>query len=180
MDVIDEVKKDHEMIKELLADVDKAIGEARTEKFQSLVRLLAVHETAEQEIVHPLAKPKHGEMVDERLAEEKHAEETLAEMEKLDPADHQFEAKFSKLRAAVLKHAEHEEEEEHPKIRAEVEQDTLKSLVAVFRAAENTAPTRPHPHSPTSAAGNLMVGPVVAIVDRTRDAVREAMKKLSA
>jgi hypothetical protein len=67
------------------------------------------------------------------------------------------------------------ETEEHPRIRAAVDAERLRKLAPVYRVAESTAPTRPHPYGPTSALGNLAVGPVVAIMDRARDAIREAM-----
>jgi hypothetical protein len=77
------------------------------------------------------------------------------------------------MRLDVLAHAEREELEEHPRIRATVEAASLEVLAPAFRAAEATAPTRPHPSSPTSPIGNLAVGPVVAVVDRARDTIRD-------
>ena len=46
----------------------------------------------------------------------------------------------------------------------------------MFRSAENTAPTHAHSMSPESATGNIAVGPFVAIADRARDAIRNAMR----
>lgn len=42
------------------------------------------------------------------------------------------------------------------------------------KAAEAMAPTRPHP-GVESAAENVALGPVAALMDRTKDAVRKAM-----
>ncbi|MFI6336404.1 hypothetical protein [Streptomyces sp. NPDC050535] len=47
---------------------------------------------------------------------------------------------------------------------------------AMARAAEAMAPTRPHPGTESGAA-NTALGPVAALVDRTRDAVRRATGK---
>jgi hemerythrin superfamily protein len=180
-DVIDEVLKDHEEIKKLFAKVESASGKAKEEAFQDLVHKLIVHETAEQEIVHPLLKKGDDESVaEERLAEEKEGEEMLAKLEDMGVDDPKFETTFAQLKADVLDHAEMEEHQEHPRIRASHDADRLKKLGSVFEAAEKIAPTRPHPMGPTSATGNVVVGPFVAIVDRTRDVVRDAMKKLSA
>ncbi|MFI9772602.1 hypothetical protein ACIHJG_38045 [Streptomyces sp. NPDC052415] len=49
-------------------------------------------------------------------------------------------------------------------------------LAAAVRAAEAMAPTRPHPEVET-AAKNAAVGPVAALIDRIRDAVRKTMGK---
>ena len=180
-DLIDEVLKDHNEIKELFTQVGQTTGQARRDAFEDLVRKLAVHETAEQEVVHPLAKAaKAGQVVEDRLTEEKEGERILKELEKVGPEDPSFLELFEQLKADVLQHASFEETEEHPKIRSEVKADQLERLAPVYRAAEAAAPTRPHPSSPTSAAGNLAIGPVVAIIDRARDAVRDAMHKMSA
>ncbi len=53
------------------------------------------------------------------------------------------------------------------------------ALAATARAvklAEAVAPAHPHP-GVESAAANLALGPVAALVDRTKDAVRKAMGK---
>ena len=180
-DVIDEVLEDHDEIKRLLAGVEALQGEQKRDAFEDLVRKLAVHETAEQEVVHPLLRDAGGEAIlQERLSEEKEGEKMLSALLKMGTDDPLFDRTFKSLRAAVLDHADFEQEQEHPKIRETIDAERLRTLAKVFRAAEATAPTRPHPLGPTSAAGNLAVGPVVAIMDRARDAVRDAMHKLSA
>jgi hypothetical protein len=45
----------------------------------------------------------------------------------------------------------------------------------VFMLVEQLAPTHAHRHAPESALGNLLVGPFVSIVDRTRDAIRDML-----
>jgi hemerythrin superfamily protein len=180
-DLLDEVLEDHDEIKKLFAKVEASTGDAKRDAFEDLVRKLAVHETAEQEVVHPLLRNAGGEeIVEKRLTEEKEGEKMLAELLKMGTGDPTFDRTFATLRGAVLEHADHEQEQEHPKIREKVDEERLRKLAKVFRTAELAAPTRPHPLGPTSAAGNLAVGPVVAIMDRARDAVREAMHKLSA
>ena len=52
-------------------------------------------------------------------------------------------------------------------------------LVAAVRAAEATAPTRPHPGVETATA-NLLLGPPAAIMDRARDLIRGAKRKKAA
>jgi hypothetical protein len=44
------------------------------------------------------------------------------------------------------------------------------------RAAEAIAPTRPHP-GVQSAKANLLLGPPSAIMDRTRDLIRSALRR---
>ena len=45
-----------------------------------------------------------------------------------------------------------------------------------FQLAEAMAPTHAHRMAPESAIGNLLVGPFVSMVDRVRDAIRDATR----
>ncbi|MDH6485612.1 hypothetical protein M2157_001611 [Streptomyces sp. SAI-127] len=61
-------------------------------------------------------------------------------------------------------------------IRRHADHARLASMATALKAAEAMAPTHPHPGT-ESAARNMVLGPVAALVDRTRDAVRRAMGK---
>lgn len=52
-DVVDFLVSQHQQIKAMFAETLAASGKAREKAFVELRRLLAVHETAEEEIVHP-------------------------------------------------------------------------------------------------------------------------------
>ncbi|MGH9182387.1 MAG: hemerythrin domain-containing protein [Acidimicrobiales bacterium] len=165
----------------MFSEAQSARGEEqKDEAFRHRARKLLVHETAEQEVVHPLAKSATGadSVVEERLEEESKGESVLSELERLGVGHERFDAQLEELREEVYEHAEAEEEDEHPRIDQAVGGDRLVQLAPVYRAAESAAPTHPHPHGPTSAAGNLAVGPAVAVVDRARDAIRAANGKV--
>ncbi|MDH6565281.1 hypothetical protein M2160_000302 [Streptomyces sp. SAI-117] len=49
-------------------------------------------------------------------------------------------------------------------------------MARAVKAAEALAPTRPHP-GVESGVKNMALGPVAALMDRTKDAVRTAMDK---
>jgi hemerythrin superfamily protein len=177
-DIVSAVLEDHEEITTLLNDVDaSAPGDARRERFEALVAKLAVHETAEEEVVHPLVRRTGGgadAIVDDRLQEESKGKAALAELEKMGTDDPGFTEKFSELRADVLAHAEHEQQHELPLLR-DVDADQLERAATVFRTAQRLAPTHAHAHSPETATGNLLVGPFVAVADRARDAIRNVI-----
>jgi Rho termination factor, N-terminal domain len=80
------------------------------------------------------------------------------------------------LRKAVLDHAEHEEQEEFPRLRSSLSPVQLEAMGVAARVAEAMAPTHPHPEVNYLAA-NLMVGPMLAFADRTRDLVRDAVQR---
>src|SRR5438477_12404382 len=86
-DVIAFIKSQHQQVKALFAAVLGSRGEARAKSFFELRRLMAVHETAEEEIIHPAARRvlERGQaIVPARLAEEKQAKEALIALEALD------------------------------------------------------------------------------------------------
>ncbi len=174
IDVVDLLLTQHARIEEQFLLVVAASGQARQDAFDELVRLLAVHETAEEEVVHPLSRSIAADgdsIVDERLAEERQAKEMLSELVDADVNAAGFEASLLLLRTAVLTHARHEERYEFPQLRAKVPADRLRTLVAPVRAAEAAAPTRPHPGT-ESATANLVTGPVLAVADRVRDLIK--------
>jgi hemerythrin superfamily protein len=177
-DVVTLLMLQHRHIRDLFAEVENAADtDARTDAFRGLVRLLAVHETAEEEVVHPSARSAFGEgerVVDDRLAEERAAKEKLSRLDDMSTDDPGFMPLFREVRADVLQHAASEEQYEFPRLRESLDARRLALMARAVRAAEATAPTRPHP-GVESAAENLAAGPVAAVIDRARDAVRKAM-----
>jgi hemerythrin superfamily protein len=177
-DVIELLLWQHAQIRDLFDLVQNSTGQPRTDAFQQLVRLLAVHETAEEEIVHPAARrtlPGGDGIADDRLNEEHTAKELLAELDGMDTDDPDFLPKLDKLRLDVLTHARSEERYEFERLRDQFNDPQRKALAAAVRAAQATAPTHPHPGTET-ATKNLLAGPPAAIADRIRDMIRNAMK----
>ena len=177
-DVIDLLRAQHGRIRDLFDEVLHSDGTERRDAFRELVRLLAVHETAEEEIVHPMARrfPGGDGIVDDRLAEEREAKELLAELDGMDTDDPAFLKSVDKLRMDVLTHARAEERYEFDRIRGEFSPEQLRGFAAAVRAAEATAPTHPRP-GVESAKKNMLVGPPAALMDRVRDLIRDARDK---
>ncbi|WP_206281555.1 hemerythrin domain-containing protein, partial [Streptomyces prasinopilosus] len=70
-DVVSLLMRQHGDIRNLFDEVEATGGEERRNAFRRLVRLLAVHETAEEEVVHPFARralPGGEQVVEDRLA----------------------------------------------------------------------------------------------------------------
>ncbi|WP_406724419.1 hemerythrin domain-containing protein [Streptomyces sp. GD-15H] len=178
-DVVALLMRQHGDIRNLFDEVEATTGEERRDAFRRLVRLLAVHETAEEEVVHPFARralPGGEKVVEERLTEEKAAKETLAALEDLDTDDPKFMPQLLKLRQDVQEHARAEERYEFIHIRRSADATSLAAMAKAIKAAEAMAPTHPHP-GVESAAKNVALGPVAALMDRTKDTVRRAMGK---
>jgi hemerythrin superfamily protein len=176
-DVIDLLIGQHHMIRDLFSEVANSTGPVRRTAFERLVRLLAVHETAEEQLVHPLARMSgqgSGDVVAARLAEEHEAKETLQELERLGPDAPGFDTVFAQFHGKVLAHASHEEADEFPRLRESVPAAQLHALVPMVKAAEAVAPTHPHPGVESATANNL-AGPALSLFDRTKDLVRNVL-----
>ncbi|NGY64008.1 hemerythrin domain-containing protein [Lentzea sp. NEAU-D13] len=175
-DVITLLQKQHETIRTLFAEVETASGAERKDAWHELVRLLSIHETAEEEIVHPaVSRVSGGEpIVDARVAEEHRAKELLSTMDDIGPDAEGFDTLLVQLRDDVLAHAAHEEQMEFPLLREVHDQERLERMARAVEAAEAIAPTRPHP-GVESPIANLALGPVVAVVDKARDAIRKVL-----
>jgi hypothetical protein len=178
-DVVDLLLEQHAAIERLFLLAAGSTGDDKRDAFNDLVRLLAVHETAEEELVHPLASTlvDGGDaLVNDRLAEERQAKKMLAALVDAGPDDEGFDTALLVLRDAVLVHARSEERYEFAELRQRVPSEQLRALAGLVRAAEAVAPTRPHPGA-ESAIANIALGPALAVIDRLRDLVREAVHR---
>jgi hemerythrin superfamily protein len=172
-DTVTFLKSQHERVKDLFEQVFATRGTARERAFFDLRRLMAVHETAEETIVHPAARrilPDGDDEVTMRLREENEAKKALTELETLDVNSAEFEMKLSALRNNVLEHAKREEREELDRMGSLMDPKRLERMGRAIEIAEAIAPTRPHPGVETATA-NFIVGPFASMMDRVRDAI---------
>lgn len=173
IDVVTFLKEQHEQIKAGFAAVTASRGEERKNAFYALRRLLAVHETAEEEVVHPAARstlPNGEGVVQMRLREENEAKQVLSQLEDLDVDSPEFGRRFGLLENSVIAHALSEELEEFEPLGAQLDQTRLERMQKAVNFAESVAPTRPHAGVESSTA-NMLVGPFASMLDRVRDAI---------
>jgi hemerythrin superfamily protein len=177
-DAVSFLQSQHDDVRQLFATIGSTRGEQRRDAFEPLVRLLAVHETAEEMVVYPAIRSAEGgqAIVEARLQEEDQAKKTLTELEKLDVDSEAFDRLFTEFRAAVEAHAQSEEHEVFPLLQTTTDEKQLERMGMALKAAEGIAPTHPHKLAPESATGNLLVGPFVSVVDRVRDVFRDVMR----
>ena len=176
-DVVKFLKGQHNLIKDMFEEVFSASDpKAREKAFIELRQLLAVHETAEEMVVHPRARREIAdgdEIVDARLHEEHEAKQQLSKLESMDIDSKEFIDELTKFRDAVIDHAEHEENEEFNKLQRKLDSDDRERMAKAVQAAEAIAPTRPHP-GVESAKVNFAVGPFASMLDRARDLLKQA------
>ncbi|HSJ51659.1 MAG TPA: hemerythrin domain-containing protein [Actinomycetota bacterium] len=175
MDAVALLKQDHRTVEELFRRYESMDdGEERTEIVRQFTRELSVHAAIEEQVLYPEVKdvlPQGRSMAEEAIQEHQEAKEALADLERMDATDPGFDRKVRTLIADVRHHVEEEENEMLPRLASAVPASTLDELGEKMERAKGTAPTRPHPHAPSSPPGNLVAGTVAAVVDRVRDVV---------
>jgi hypothetical protein len=177
-DVITILLEQHRRIRELFTHVKRAEGRRKQQAFDELRILLAAHETAEEMVLRPVSCQDAGAAVaGARNQEEREATRMLSVLEAMGVFSADFDRTFSEFEQAVLDHAEREEQEEFPPVRARESRSTLVGMGAVLRAAEMTGPTHPHPSTAGSPVAQWMVGPWAAVIDRARDAIKAALPR---
>jgi hypothetical protein len=176
-DVVDLLLRQHAAIRRLCDAVIAAPAGGREEPFHALLRLLAVHEAVEEEIVHPYVKRRvEGSRpeVEHRIDEEREVKKMLAALDVLGPDGPGFDDLFARFRTAMLAHADKEESTEFAGLRAGTRPSERTAMAAAVRVASALAPTHPHPGI-ESGVRTVLVGTPLAMIDRARDMLRGAL-----
>ncbi|WP_214371326.1 ester cyclase [Pseudonocardia sp. H11422] len=176
-DVVALLIRQHQLIRELCDEVAAAPPAGRHEPFQRLLRLMAVHEAVEEEIVHPYVRRRiagAAAVVKDRLEEERDAKEILVRLDSMGTDAAEFMPHFEQFRATVIAHAQSEESSEFAELREQARPSLRRAMAAAAKVATALAPTHPHP-GVESASKNILVGTPLAMIDRARDLIREAV-----
>ncbi|MFE4001152.1 hemerythrin domain-containing protein [Nocardioides sp. YIM B13467] len=171
-DVVRMLLQQHAGIRQLCATVGSSEGPARRQAFDDLRVLLAVHETAEQIVVHTVTSTHGSETLAKALsADEKEVAEMLARLEQVGVDGPEFDEIFPIFQIAVEQHTEEEERVEFPLLLGQLDETSRHMMGKRLSAAELVAPTHPHPGSAGSVPKQLATMPFHSIVDRVRDAM---------
>lgn len=181
MDAIQLLKRDHRAVEQLFKQFERAGKAGKTADMkrvvQKAVKELSIHAAIEEQIVYPALRHAEEALEDEVLEalEEHHLVKlTLLELDGMSPEDERYRAKMTVLIESVRHHVEEEEEELLPRLRKAFAPRDLTELGSLLEQAKKAAPTRPHPGAPDTPPGNLLAGALSALLDRGRDAWREA------
>jgi hemerythrin superfamily protein len=178
MNAIELIKKDHDTVERLFRRWEEGPPgpDGQRDLVQTIIRELSVHAAIEEQVLYPVmrrALPDGDRLVEEALEEHKEAKEVLAELDRKGPEDADFVSNVSSLIRDVRHHVEEEEGEMLPKLESSLSEEDLEDLGTKLDAARDGAPTRPHPHAPSTPPANVAAGMVTGVVDRARDAARE-------
>jgi hemerythrin-like domain-containing protein len=183
-DVFSVLGDDHADVKQMLRALEtspgraegagQAVLDARYEVVQRLIIDSSGHEAAEEQYFWPAVREKLADgdsLADEAIAQEQEAKEMLARLDKLEPADDEFDQLVAAFIPAGRQHIEFEETRVWPALRQALTETEARALGEKVHKAREHGPTRPHPHTPANPGLLKTLGPAVAVTDKLRDAV---------
>jgi hemerythrin superfamily protein len=184
-DAIQIIQRDHRTIEQLFTRFERAQRDRdradQRHVLRELVRELSVHAVIEEQLLYPALREAGVEEEALDALEEHHLVKlTLAELERLGPADERFAPKMRLLMENVREHVQEEEARLLPRLEAALEPSQRRELGEALALAKRAAPTRPHPAAPDTPPGNFVAGSVAALLDRSRDALRDGGDTLRA
>lgn len=178
-DVIEILIHDHREVESMFAEleslhgVDSPDGQQRRKDLAERVTIeLVRHSVAEEAEVYPAVKKKISDAEAEHARHEHaEAEETMKRLERLQPDDPEFDVQLALLMREIREHVAEEEGEMFPHMRRVLSTEELLDLGRRVESTKKLAPTRPHPSLPDEPPADKILGPVVGLLDRMRDAV---------
>lgn len=172
-DVVDILTSDHRDMMELLGRIRSAPDAGqRRDLADTVIAEVMRHSVAEEMFVYPVVEehvPNGAEEVAHDKEEHDEIVQVMKRMEDVDASGPEFMDLARDLEAKLRHHAQDEESDQFPKLRAHIPGDQLVELGRKVENAKKLAPTRPHPHAPHSELFHKSVGPGVGMVDRLRD-----------
>jgi hemerythrin superfamily protein len=173
-DIVDLLKRDHQEIADLLGRIPYVALDRLDDYFTGVVRQMVGHEFAEELVVYPFVRcsaPYGEDVASQRLREQDLAERKMAQLQRVEQRGDRFVLELVELRRNFLAHAQAEEDRIFPLL-FDLDVDIAWDLADRYTIAKRNAPTHPHPLIPNTPPGNLILGPLAAIYDKTRDASR--------
>lgn len=174
-DAVQLLIQDHREVEQLFSQIEAAGGTGPDEAVEQIVRELSIHAAVEEQVLYPAIRnkvPGGEEIADHAIDEHQEVKELLATLDSGDGQASDRAPVLARLMQEVRSHVEEEEADLLPKLQAAVGADELRQLGEAIAQAKKMAPTRPHPHAPSTPPGNVVAGPAAALVDKARDAIQ--------
>jgi hemerythrin superfamily protein len=172
-DIIAELIVDHREVDEMLTTLQGEMSaEDRQDTMERVITELVRHSIAEESYLYPAIEdrvPNGKQIADKERADHQEVEELLKQLEGEDPHAPESRPTMMKLVADLHAHIADEENNLFPALRSVYSEQELRELGDKVRTAKAAAPTRPHPSAPRGEMARKTLGPMVGLVDRTRD-----------
>jgi Hemerythrin HHE cation binding domain len=183
-DAFEILAHDHAEVKQMLTQLQLGAmrqGDAGADQLTQRKRLAeqliieeSRHEAVEEMYFWPAVREhllNGDELADTAIGQEDEGKEVLDRLGKLDAGDPEFERLLAQFTRAGREHIDYEETQVWPELRAALTAEQSQEIGSKMEAAKKTAPTRPHPHAPSSPGALKATGPVAAAADKARDAI---------
>jgi iron-sulfur cluster repair protein YtfE (RIC family) len=133
MNILTLLKKDHEVVQHLLAELHESSNKAiktRRKLLETLKQELTLHEEIEETIFYPPLKhhSKTKDLILESYEEHHVVDLILAELDDLETNDERWKAKLSVLKENITHHIREEEKELFPKVKEVLNHDDLEKM----------------------------------------------------
>lgn len=172
-DVVDELTDDHRQAVDLLGRIGSSRDvQERRDLADTVIGEVVRHSVAEEMYVYPAMRehlPDGRDVTEHDAQEHKELEQVMKKLESAKADDQQFDDLVQEMTAKLRHHADDEENEQFPRLRAELPREKLVELREQVDRAKKLAPTRPHPDAPNAELFHKVAGPGVGMVDRMRD-----------
>jgi hypothetical protein len=167
-DVLELLSAHHVRMNRLCGRAAGFTGDEARMAFGDLAQLIAVHEIAEEQMIHPLVRRLRPDdhLVDRLLDEESQISEALSDSVHAAGHGHLDDA-IGGLRGMVIAHSGREERDEYPQFRRSVPVRERREMGRAVRAAEAAAAAEAGPRDPALAGPRA----VAETADRVRDAL---------
>ncbi|XVV08980.1 hemerythrin domain-containing protein [Actinoplanes sp. CA-131856] len=165
--VVDVITQEHRELLELCSLLQEQPNDRKITDV--VIATLSRHLSCEEQYLYPAIRkvvPGGEELTDRELAEDHALLVTLQQLQRTPN-----EATVADVAAAVRRHVDADAEELLPVLTQMVPIEDLIRVGNRFETAQEAAPTRPHPATPSTPPWNKVVDPAVAVVDKLRDAV---------
>ncbi|MBF6496643.1 hemerythrin domain-containing protein [Nocardia cyriacigeorgica] len=178
MDALAFLRTDHESVLGMIETLERSRGtsaadlEARKDLATSLVMAASQHEAVEEQYFWPevrRALPDGDELADHALRQEDSAKHLLQKIDSTEAGSAEFERALNLFIVGVREHIEFEQNQVWPRMRQSAPAQTLDELGDRMALAKKTAPTRPHPATPSTGGAQKSAGLAAAVLDKARD-----------
>jgi hypothetical protein len=183
-DAFEVLAQDHAEVKQMLIQLELGtirqggVGAEQLTQRKKLAQQLVIeesrHEAVEEMYFWPAVREylRNGdELADTAIGQEDEGKEVLDKLDKLDAGDPEFERLLAEFIRAGREHIDYEETQVWPGLRAALTAEQSQEIGSKMEAGKKTAPTRPHPRTPSSPGALKATGPVAAAADKARDAI---------
>lgn len=174
-DIIEVLTQDHREVEEIFDSLEGASGpEERADRVEEVTIELVRHSVAEEQWLYPTVREAvdgGDEIADKEIADHAEVEQLLKDLEGMSASSPGYAPKVKALIADVREHLADEENNLFPKLRSACAASQLRDLGEKVEAAKRSAPTRPHPSSPSTPPANKVLDPGAGMIDRLRDAL---------